>query len=154
MTDRESDRLRSPINISQEIPMTPVIIAYISSLLAFAILDAAWLWHAGPHLYKPVLGDILAPQLRLAPAAVFYLMFPAGLVYFAIGPALKESALATAMINGALFGLFTYGTYELTNYATLRNWTSSIVLIDVAYGVFMSAVVAGFAYKVATLVLR
>ena len=134
--------------------MTQLIAAYIFSLMAFAVLDAAWLWYAGPHLYKPVLGDILAPQLRLAPAVLFYLMFPAGLLYFAVGPALKEGALATALINGALFGLFTYGTYELTNFATLRNWTSSIVLIDVAYGAFMSAVVAGFAYKAAALLVR
>jgi len=134
--------------------MTAWMAAYAISLVAFGILDMTWLSFVGAKLYKPVLGDILEPGIRLAPASAFYLMFPAGLIYFAVNPALKDGALGTALLNGALFGLFTYGTYELTNFATLRNWTLQITLIDMAYGAVMCAAVAALAFKLTPAVAR
>ena len=128
--------------------------AYLIALISFAVVDIAWLSSVGAQLYRATLGDILAPEIRVAPAIVFYLIFPAGLLYFAIDPAIKEGSLATAVVNGALFGLFTYATYELTNFATLRNWTLGITVVDIAYGAIVSATVAALTYKVAPAVAR
>jgi uncharacterized membrane protein len=134
--------------------MSLFLIAYLIALVAFALVDIAWLTTVGGQLYKSTLGDILAPEIRMAPAVVFYLLYPMGLVYFAIIPALNSGSMSTALVNGALFGLFTYATYELTNFATLRNWTLSITVIDIAYGVVLGAVVSAVAYALTPTVLR
>jgi len=116
--------------------------AYGLCLLLFAAVDITWLMTMGGKLYKQTLGDILLPQVFLPPAAAFYLLYPAGVVIFAVAPALKTGSLTTALAYGALFGLFTYGTYELTNFATLRNWTLQITLIDIAYGAIATGAIA------------
>lgn len=118
-------------------------IAYVLTFVIFAAFDIAWLTTMGAKLYKQTLGNILTDDIRTLPAIAFYLMYPAGLVIFAIAPALKAGSPWVAVAYGALFGLFAYGTYELTNYATLRNWTAQITLIDMAYGLVVSGVVAG-----------
>jgi len=117
-------------------------VSYALALVIFAAIDITWLVTMGGKLYRQTLGDILLTDLRMAPAAAFYLMYPAGLVIFAVAPALKSGSPAPALLYGALFGLFTYGTYELTNYASIRNWTLQITLIDIAYGVIASALAA------------
>ncbi|MEO8422167.1 MAG: DUF2177 family protein [Hyphomicrobium sp.] len=117
-------------------------ITYLVALVLFAAIDISWLMTMGSKLYRQTLGDVLLTELRIAPAAAFYLMYPAGLVIFAVIPALKSGSPATALLLGALLGLFAYGTYELTNFATIRNWTLQITLIDIAYGIVASGVVA------------
>ena len=117
-------------------------IAYLIALVLFAAIDITWLMTMGSKLYRQTLGDILLTELRMAPAAAFYLMYPAGLIIFAVIPALKSDSPPTALLLGALLGLFAYGTYELTNFATIRNWTLQITLIDIAYGIFASGLVA------------
>lgn len=117
-------------------------IAYTCALVLFAALDIVWLTTMGARLYRQTLGDILLPDINLAPAIAFYLIYPAGLVYFAVAPGLKSGSVPTALSNGALFGLFAYATYELTNYATLRNWTLQITVIDIIYGAVASGAVA------------
>lgn len=116
--------------------------AYVLALVGFVILDILWLKTMGSYLYRQVLGDILVEDIRKIPAIAFYLMYPAGLVLFAVAPAIKNGSIGSALIYGALFGLFTYGTYELTNYATLRNWTLQITLVDIGYGMIVSGLVA------------
>lgn len=117
-------------------------LAYIASCVLFAAVDITWLTFMGARLYKQTLGDILLPSVNIAPAVVFYVLYPAGLVYFAIAPSLKSGSASYALLNGALFGLFAYATYELTNYATLRNWTFQITVVDIAYGATASGAVA------------
>jgi uncharacterized membrane protein len=120
-------------------------IAYALTFVIFAALDIVWLTTMGAKLYKQTLGPILLDSIRVMPALAFYLMYPAGLVIFAIAPGFKSGSPSTALLYGALFGLFTYGTYELTNYATLRDWTLQITVIDIVYGVVVSGVVAALA---------
>jgi uncharacterized membrane protein len=126
------------------------IAAYITSLVVFGLIDATWLSTTGSVLYRPVLGDIVLANLRVWPAVAFYAMFPVGIVVFAVMPALKSSSVGTAAIYGLLFGAIAYGTYDLTNYATLRNWNLQITIIDIVYGAITSAVAAALA----TLVTR
>ena len=116
--------------------------AYAGILVTFVALDAAWLSVMGGYLYRPTLGDILLPALRFGPAAAFYLLFPIGLVVFAAIPALRTGSLATAVGCGALFGALAYATYDLTNFATLRNWTLQLTLLDIGYGAVVSALAA------------
>ena len=124
--------------------------AYLTALLTFILADFAWLSTMSSRLYKPVLGDILLPNLSVMPAVAFYLLYPVGLVIFAVSPALKSGNVSAALLLGALFGLFTYGTYDLTNQATLRNWTTSLTLIDMAWGTVLGALTAGAAFLATT----
>lgn len=123
--------------------------AYVAALLAFAAIDMTWLTTMGAALYRSTLGDILLSTVRIPPAIAFYLLYPLGIVIFAVAPALRSGSATTALIFGALFGLFTYATYDLTNFATLRNWTLKITVIDMIYGAVAVALVAVIAYFVA-----
>jgi uncharacterized membrane protein len=125
--------------------MTPAI-AYITALFVFAAIDAAWLTTMGSTLYRPVLGDILLSSVRLVPAIAFYLVYPIGIVTFAVTPALRAESLITALALGLLFGAIAYATYDLTNYATLRNWNFTITVIDVVYGAIATGVASCAAY--------
>jgi uncharacterized membrane protein len=121
-------------------------VAYGSAAVTFLILDAIWLSTMTGLLYRPVLGPILAEQVRLIPAIVFYVLFIAGIVYFGIAPALAADKWTTALVNGAIFGLLAYATYDLTNHATLELWTTKITVVDMIWGSFVSgaASTAGF----------
>jgi uncharacterized membrane protein len=134
--------------------MLVMFIAYAIALLAFAAMDITWLMTMGAALYKETLGDILLPTVRLGPALAFYLMYPVGLVAFAIEPALRSGSAGTALVYGALFGAIAYATYDLTNFATLRNWTLQITAIDIVYGAVASAVVSALAFYLAPVVAR
>jgi len=105
-------------------------LAYLSTLLVFVAVDLAWLSAMASRLYRPTLGDIALAEVNLAPAAVFYLLFPVGLVFFAVMPALKAGGIGPAALNGAIFGGLAYATYDLTNQATLRNWTTQLSAIN------------------------
>jgi uncharacterized membrane protein len=116
--------------------------AYFTVLIVFGIIDAGWLTVMGPLVYRPTLGDILLPSLRVAPALVFYLLYPIGVLVFAVLPGLRAESLATAFLLALLFGALAYGTYDLTNYATLRHWTLEITVLDIGYGALASSVAA------------
>jgi uncharacterized membrane protein len=120
-------------------------LSYVTALLVFGSIDAAWLSIAGNLLYRPVLAAILAPSVRIAPALAFYGIYPIGLTVFAILPALNARAPVLALQFGFLFGLMAYATYDLTNYATLRSWTLHLTIIDILYGALASGIVAGAA---------
>jgi uncharacterized membrane protein len=95
---------------------------------------------------------MLADKVRLAPAIVFYLLYPIGIEIFALIPALRTGSIGHAGVYGALFGLFAYATYDLTNAATLRQWTTQITLADMAWGAVatcLSATIAVIACRAA-----
>src|SRR5580700_6394013 len=117
-------------------------VAYLTVLIVFGAIDAGWLTTMGPLLYRPTLGDILLPSLRVAPAILFYLVYPLGVVVFAAMPGLRAGLPTTTLVLALLFGALAYATYDLTNYATLRNWTWQITLVDICYGAIASGVAA------------
>ena len=86
-------------------------------------LNAFWLTIAGRRLYRPELGELLLEHYRVAPAAIFYLLYVVGILIFAVQPAAASSRWQTALLYGALFGFFAYGTYDFTNLATLKGWS-------------------------------
>jgi len=116
------------------------LVGYVSVLLIFGAIDAAWLSAMGRLLYRPTLGDILVDNVRLAPALVFYLIYPIGLLVFAVFPAMRENSAVSAFGYGVLLGAIAYATYDLTNFATLRNWTLQITAIDIVYGALVSGI--------------
>lgn len=120
----------------------PLVIAYVAAGLAFGLLDALWLRWAGPNLYRPALGDLLAPAFRAGPAIAFYLFYIAALVWFAVRAGHAHGGIGTAALNGALLGAICYATYDLTNQATMKVWPVHVTLIDIAWGAFASAVAA------------
>jgi uncharacterized membrane protein len=126
------------------------VVGYLTALATFVVADMIWLGLMTPRFYRPTLGDILVTGVNLPPALVFYLIYPAGLLIFAVNPALKIGAMGPALIYGALFGFFTYATYDLSNYATLRNWSLSLTVVDIAWGSVLAALAAGFSFWLAT----
>ncbi len=115
-----------------------IVLSYISSALIFVGIDFIWLSNMMPRLYQPVMGDILLAKPNLFAALAFYLIYPIGLVVFAILPAMSKSSLFFALQNGALYGFLTYATYDLTNHATLRNWSLSLTVFDMIWGSILS----------------
>jgi uncharacterized membrane protein len=126
--------------------MTRYAIAYLATLIAFAILDFVWISSMANSLYRPVMKDMLLADFRLAPALAFYLIYAFGITFFAVLPALREDRLMQALLLGAVLGLVAYGTYDLTNFATLKNWDTKITLIDMIWGAFATALAAGAGY--------
>lgn len=106
-------------------------------------MDALWLGVVAKDLYQQEMGHLMAAQPRWAAAAAFYLAYPLGLVIFAVRPALAAHSVGRAVVLGGLFGLFAYGTYDLTNLAVVRDWPLGLTFIDLAWGTFASAVSAG-----------
>lgn len=137
-------------NVLGDIGMKTIFIAYLATGIAFLIVDAIWLSTMADMLYRPLLGDKLAPQFHLAPAVIFYLIYVAGIVFFAVMPAVEGGGLGKAALNGAVLGLVAYATYDLTNQATLRDWPLSITLADIPWGAFVTAIGASAGFLVAS----
>jgi uncharacterized membrane protein len=113
------------------------ILAYLVALIVFVAMDAIWLGLMGS-TYRLEMGTLLAPEVRWGPAAAFYLLQLLGIMIFVIWPGRQRSAL-WVVPHGALFGLFTYGTYDLTNYAVLQHWSLELTVTDMVWGMVVSA---------------
>lgn len=122
------------------------LIAYGSTLVAFALLDFAWLGFVARDFYQARLGALLLPKPNWGAAALFYLAYPAGVVFFAVAPALDTGSVVRAAAWGAILGTLAYGTYDLTNLATLKGWSVPVAILDVAWGALATAgaAAAGF----------
>lgn len=123
-----------------------LLIGYFSTLTIFLIVDLIWLGVIAKGVYHHYLGNFLSARTNWSAAFLFYALFIIGLMVFVIIPAVEKGSVVHALWHGALFGLIAYSTYELTNLATLKHWPVHIVVIDVAWGALLSAVicVAGF----------
>ena len=124
-------------------------VSYIAASGLFFIVDMVWLSIMASRFYRPTLGDMALSGVNVAPAIAFYILYPIGLVIFAILPGLRSGSMTTALLYGALFGFFTHATYDLTNQATLRNWTIQLTLVDIAWGSALAAAAAMAGYLTA-----
>jgi uncharacterized membrane protein len=127
---------------------------YVMTLLAFCAIDATWLGTVAAPLYKRALGPVMLDQVRLAPAIAFYLLQIAGMMVFVVPRAADDTGLARVALFGALYGIFTYTTFDLTNYALLRPWTLLLTLSDIAWGCVLSAAAATIGYAAGSALLR
>jgi uncharacterized membrane protein len=129
--------------------ITGWLTTYAAMTVAFFVIDMLWLGVIARPLYQSQLGHLLGDVNWIA-AVVFYLVFLVGICIFAVAPAVVTQQLTTALVYGALFGFFTYATYDMTNLATLKDWPLMIVFIDIAWGTILSASVAAVGYLTAT----
>ncbi len=113
--------------------------AYAATTVVMLALDLLWLGVIAKPLYQQGIGHLMAERPNLAVAALFYALFPVGLMIFAVAPNGLMSGWGKTITAAALFGFFTYATYDLTNLATLKNWPVALALMDVIWGVVVSA---------------
>lgn len=122
-----------------------------ASLLA---LDIFWLSTMAKRLYRPELGDMIAEKFRPAPAICFYLIYVIGVTYFAALPAINSASGTKALVDGALLGALAYSTYDLTNHATLQRWSLKVTLIDIGWGIILTALAAYGGFAAGSLFLK
>ena len=118
--------------------MRRLIVTYLATGLAFAAVDYVWLTQFGPKLYFPTLDPVALPSARLGPAAVFYFAYIAGVLALAVWPN-RDKPLIRTTLTGAMLGAMCYATYDLTNQATLKVWSTQITVIDITWGTFITA---------------
>ena len=123
-------------------------IAYIAALVPFLAIDAIWLGAVARKFYQQQLGDLMLPSPNFAVAAVFYLFFAAAIVLLAVRPGLEAGSPWTAMGYGAVLGLAAYGTYEITNLPTLKNWPIPLSIVDMIWGAVITAIASVSGYAV------
>jgi uncharacterized membrane protein len=112
---------------------------YFSTLFIFLGIDSIWLGLVAPKFYQAQIGHLMAEIVNLPAAGVFYLLFVGALVYFVVEPAVGSGEMRNVVLRGALFGLVTYATYDLTNLATLRDWPMLVTVIDLIWGTALTA---------------
>lgn len=127
-----------------------VFAAYLGAAAAFIVIDAIWLGTVAKKFYFTQLAGLLREKPDLGVAAVFYVIYLGGIVYFAIMPALAGGGLAKAALNGALLGFLAYATYDATNLATLKGYTATVAIVDVLWGTFLTGTAAAAGYSAAT----
>ena len=123
--------------------MTKHLVAWLATFVVMLAVDMLWLGLIAKSFYQQGIGHLMAPAPRLGPAALFYLLYPVGLVIFAVAPSIAGEGVQRAALVGALFGFFAYATYDLSNLATLRDWPIGLTMLDIAWGTFISGVAAG-----------
>ena len=114
------------------------ILLYISTTIVFLALDVVMLKKVMYPLFSANIGPMMLEDLRMGPAAVFYLFYVVGVVWFVSIPALNVGSIAQAFFAGAVLGALAYGTYEFTNFATLKGWTAQMVMVDVIWGAVLT----------------
>lgn len=122
--------------------MLRLSLAWVVTAVVFAAIDLSWLAVMSSRLYKPAIGELMSGRVEPVAAVLFYLLFISGLVFFAVWPAVRAGDYARALLNGAILGVVVYGSYDLTNQATLRLWSWKITIADMVWGGFASSVAA------------
>ena len=126
------------------------LIAYVATSCVFLVLDAVWLGVLAKDFYFGRLDGLIREQPDLGVAGVFYIFYIAGIVFFAVTPALTNGGLSKALLYGMLLGLFAYGTYDATNLSTLKGWPPEVAIVDTVWGGFLTSMAAGGGYLAAT----
>ncbi|MDM7996420.1 MAG: DUF2177 family protein [Acidobacteriota bacterium] len=119
---------------------------YLITIPIFFVIDLIWLGVVARGFYQKHLGYLMRTPINWTAAIIFYLLFIVGIVFFAIKPALESQSPVRALVYGALFGFFTYATYDLTNLATIKNWPVIVTVVDLAWGTVLCGAVAWGSY--------
>ena len=122
---------------------------YFIALPVFFVIDMVWLGLVAQFFYAKHLGFLMTQHVNWVAAILFYLLFVVGAVVFVITPALEQKSIMNALLYGALFGLVTYSTYDLTNFATIKNWPLIVTVVDLIWGMTLSMVVSILSYVIA-----
>ena len=122
--------------------MKDALIAYAGTAASLLLADALWLGLVARTFYRDQLGPLMLPQPNFAVAAVFYVLFAVAIVLLAVLPGFRSGSLSTVLLYGAVLGLAAYGTYDITNLATLKGWPVVVSVVDMAWGTFVTAFAA------------
>ena len=131
--------------------MMQYLAAFFVAAIIFGVLDALWLNNVAVGMYRSTVGNLMADELRMAPALVFYLIYLFGMLWFAIRPGLTSGQWTSALVNGAFLGFVAYATFDFTSQAVFKGWTWKLSIIDIAWGTFATGVTSA---ATAWLVLR
>lgn len=121
---------------------------YLITFVVYFGIEMVWLGLIAKNLYEKHIGHLLADKPNLVVSIIYFIIVVAGLIFFAISPALEKNSLTYAIFAGALFGFMTYATYTMTNLATLRDWPMMIAIIDIAWGTVLNGLTAGISFYV------
>jgi uncharacterized membrane protein len=121
---------------------------FFIALPVFFVIDMAWLVLVAKKFYADHIGFLMKPDINWYAAIIFYLLFIGGLVVFVIMPSVEKHSIVHALLFGALFGLITYATYDLTNLATLKDWPLLVTVVDLAWGMVVSASVSAITWLI------
>ena len=132
------------------ITLGKAVLVYLITVPIFFAIDMIWLGVLAKDFYQRHLGYLMRPQVNWAAAIIFYLLFIVGIVIFAVKPALEARSPIQALVYGALFGFFTYATYDLTNLATIRDWPLIVTIVDLIWGTVLCGTVAWVSYLAAS----
>ena len=128
--------------------MKKLIILYVITILTFVIIDALWIGLVARPLYDQYMGQLLVTNIRWLPAIIFYLMFVFGLVVFVLKPAIKDKNFSLTLKRALLYGLVTYGTYDLTSYITIDGFSLMIVVTDILWGITLTTLTTMITYYI------
>lgn len=120
--------------------MKIIFATFLSVTGVFLFIDVIWLSQSFSYFYQPNIGDLLREDIILFPAALFYLIYPLGITILVVLPLLKKGLLKTIFLKGFVLGFVAYGTYNLTNMATLKGWSASVVIVDMIWGGVLTGV--------------
>jgi uncharacterized membrane protein len=122
---------------------------FLIALPVFFVIDMVWLVFVAKKFYQEQIGFLMKPDINWFAAIIFYLLFIGGLVVFVISPAVEKHSWVHALLFGALFGLITYATYDLTNLATLKNWPLLVTVVDLIWGTVLASSISLITYFIA-----
>ena len=122
---------------------------FLIALPVFFVIDIVWLGLVAKKFYREQIGLLMKPDINWFAAIIFYLLFITGLVIFVILPAVEKHSWIHSILFGALFGLITYATYDLTNLATLKDWPLLVTVVDLIWGTVLAASISGITYYIA-----
>lgn len=122
--------------------MSKPLVAYLAVVAGILVIDGIWLGVVAKRFYAERLGYLMAPDVQWWAAALFYLLFAAGVVFFVVMPLVEGGSLVRVFLTGAFFGLVAYATYDLTNQALVRSWPATVTIIDLTWGAFLTGVVS------------
>jgi uncharacterized membrane protein len=122
---------------------------FLIALPVFFVIDMIWLVLVAKKFYQKQIGFLMNPEINWPAALIFYVLFISGLILFVISPAVSKNSPVHAFVSGALFGLVTYATYDLTNLATIRDWPLTVTVVDLIWGTVLASAVSGITYIIA-----
>lgn len=133
--------------------MTRYILLYLLTVPVFFLIDLVWLGLVARDFYRNQIGSLMADPIVWPAAILFYLLSIAGIIFFAVAPAIDDGSWTKALLLGAAFGFFTYMTYDLTNLATIQGWPVTLAIVDIAWGTVLCGMVATLSFLIGTRVL-
>ena len=122
---------------------------FIISGVFFLILDICWLFFANKKIYQPNIGNLMG-DFKVIPAIIFYIIYLGALTFFVLMPGLEKNSITYVLLSGALLGLVCYSKYDLTNLASIKDWSLMVTIIDIIWGTFVSSLSASLSFLVIT----